>query len=146
MTGVYQKSATKNTESSTVGNVALQQALTFLAKVSTSTDISWYSIPSTDSATRSFKFVTNEIQKKFDFAIERKNYSYIESSKEYLFKDFSISDVKSFGFTATDSKCSIGPIGPVAITCRKFGRDFKCRFTDLSTKYEQICLSYFSVQ
>jgi serine/threonine protein kinase len=139
-------SAPKNSESSTVGNVALQQALTFLAKVSTSTDISWYSIPSTDSATRSFKFVTNEIEKKFDSAIERKNYSYIESSKEFLLKDISISDVKSFGFTATDSNCSVRPIGPVAATCRKFGRDFKCRFTDLSTKYEQICLSYFSVQ
>lgn len=136
----------KNVAPTPNGNPALQQALTYLARVSTSAEISWYSIPQTDLAVRSFKFVISEIDKKFDSAFDRKTYFYSESSKEYLFKDFSLSDIKSLGFRATDAKCNNGPIGPVAGSCRKSGRDFKCRFIELSVKYEHICLSSFSLQ
>ena len=66
--------------------------------------------------------------------------------KEYLFKDFSLSDIKSLGFTATDAKCSNGSTGPLAVSCRKSGLDFKCRFIELSVKYEHVCLSTFSLQ
>lgn len=136
----------KNVAPSPTENPALQQALTYLSRVSTSSEISWYSIPQTDLAVRSFKFVLSEIDKKFDSAFDRKTYSYSESSKEFLFKDFSLSDVKSLGFTATDAKCSNGSIGPVAGSCTKSGRDFKCRFIELSVKYEHVCLSTFSLQ
>ena len=136
----------KNVAPSTTGNPALHQALSYLARVSTSSDISWYSIPQTDMAERSFKLIKSEIDKKFDSAFDRKTYSYNESTKEYLFKDFSLSDIKSLGFIATDAKCGNGPIGPVAGSCKKTGRDFRCRFIELSVKYEHICLSTFSLQ
>lgn len=136
----------KNSAASPAGNVALQQALSYLAIVSASAEISWYSIPQTELAVRSFKLVMSDIDKKFDSAFDRKAYTYSESSKDYLFKDFMISDIKSLGFTATDAKCNNGPIGPVAGSCRKFGRDFKCRFIELTVKYEHICLSSFSLQ
>lgn len=122
-----------------------QQALSYLEKVSTSTDISLYSIPQTDFAVRSFRFAMSEIDKKFELAIDRKNYIYYENSREYLFKDFSLWNIKSLEFKATDAKCTYGPIGPVAGTCKKAGRDFKCRMVDLSVKYEHICLSSFSL-
>jgi serine/threonine protein kinase len=136
----------KNVAPSSTGNLKLQQALTYLASVSTSSEISSYSIPQTELAVRSFKFVVSEIDKKFDSAFDRKTYSYSESSKEYLFKDFSLSDIKSLGFTATDAKCSNGSTGPLAVSCRKSGLDFKCRFIELSVKYEHVCLSTFSLQ
>lgn len=136
----------KNVVPSPTGGPVLREALIYLARVSTSPEISWYSIPKTDSAVRSFKFVMSEIDKKFDSAFDQKTYTRSENGKEYLFKDFSLSGIKSLGFTATDSECNHGPIGPVVGSCKISGRDFKCQFIDFSVKYEHICLSTFSLQ
>lgn len=132
--------------SSPVGNSTFQQALLSLAKASTSSEISWYSIPRTDVAMHSFRLVVNEIDKKFDAAFERKSYTYSESRKEYVFRNFSLSGINSLAFKATDAKCDYGPIGPEALSCKKSGQDFKCRLIELSDKYEHICLSAFSLQ
>lgn len=136
----------RNVGTGTKDNVALQQAMSYLEVVSTSPEISWYSIPKTDLAISSFKFVMSEIDKQFDLAIYRKSFTYNEYSKEYVFKDFSLVGIKSLGFTATDDKCGNGPIGPVAGGCKKMGKDFKCRFVELPVKYEHTCLSAFSSQ
>jgi serine/threonine protein kinase len=135
----------KNVVQMPTGNAALQQALTYLTRVSSSPEISWYSIPQTEQASRSFKFVKSEIDKKIDLAIERKNFVYNEVSKEYLFKDILLSEINSFSLIASSAQCSYGPIGPVIYFCKRAGRDFRCRRNDLSIKYEHICLSTFSV-
>lgn len=136
----------KNSASLSKGNDALQQSLSYLARVTTSSEISWYSLPKTDLAMRSFELVMSDIHKKFDSAIDRKTFTYNENTNEYLFKDFMLTGIKSLGFIAADAKCNSGSVGPVAGTCSKYGRDLKCQFTELTTKYERICLSSFSMQ
>lgn len=136
----------KSASPTPVTNPALQQALTYLSKVSSSSDISWYSIPQTEQAVRSFRYVMSEIHKQFDSAEERKAITYNKNNDELLIKNFSLGDIKTLGFTATDAKCNNGPIGPAAGSCRRFGKDFKCQFIDLPVKYENTCLSSFSFQ
>lgn len=145
---VFQSPVTASTSApkTSVVNPALQQALTYLSKVSTSSDISWYSIPQTEQAVRSYRYVTSEINRQLDSADERKAFTYNKNTDELLIKNFSLGEIKTFGLTATDAKCNDGPAGPAAGSCRKFGRDFKCRFTDLQVKYENLCLSAFSLQ
>jgi serine/threonine protein kinase len=143
---IEEQNAVAEAPSSTSKSADLQQALYYLARVSTSPKISWYSIPETDLAIRSFRFATSEIDKRFDLAFDRKAYIYSESSKEYVFKDFSLSDIRSLEFVATDTKCDNQPTGPVAGSCNKSGRDFKCRLSSLSVKYERICLSAFFLE
>jgi serine/threonine protein kinase len=125
---------------------AFKQALSHLSAVSTSPEISWYSIPQTDIAVTSFSYVLSEIHKQLDAAIARKDIAYGESNNETLLKNISLGDIKTLGFTATGAKCSRAPIGPAAGSCRRSGKDFKCRFIESQTKYESICLTAFSLQ
>lgn len=129
-----------------VANPDLQQALTYLVKVSTSSEISWHSIPQTEQAGRSFRYVMSEISKQLDLADERKAMTYNKNTDELLIRNFSIGGIKTLGFTATDAKCNMSPIGPAAASCRQYGKDFKCRYKDLQVKYENTCLSAFSLQ
>jgi hypothetical protein len=124
-----------------VANPDLQEALTYLAKVSISSEISWHSIPQTEQAVRSFRYVMSEIHKQLDSADERKAMTYNKNTNELLIRNFSIGGIKMLGFTATDVKCSMSPIGPAAASCTKYGQDFKCRYIDLPVKYENTCLS-----
>jgi serine/threonine protein kinase len=129
-----------------VANPDFQQALTYLAKVSTSSEISWHSIPQTEQAVRSLRYVMSEIKKQLISADERKEMTYNKNTDELLIRNFSIGDIKMLGFTATDVKCNMSPIGPAVASCRKYGKDFKCQYIDLPVKYENTCLSAFSLQ
>ena len=127
-------------------NPELQQALSYLSKVSTSSEISWYSIPQSEKTERSFIYVISQIKKQINVAFDRKAVSENKTKDEFLFRNLQLGDIKSFTYSASDEKCNNNPIGPVYATCRKFGKDFKCRFVDLEVNYENICVSTFSVQ
>lgn len=136
----------KSASSTPFTSSALQQALSYLSKVSNSSNISWYSIPQTAQAERSFEFVMSEIHNQFDLAEEQKAIIYNKNNDEVLIRNFSLGEIKMLKFTATDSRCNHGPIGPAAASCWRDGNDFKCRFIDLMVKYENTCLSAFSLQ
>lgn len=134
----------KNVVQMPTGNAALQQALTYLTRVSSSPEISWYSIPQTEQASRSFIFARNEIDKKVRLAFTQKKYTNIKNSDEYVLKDLLLPEINSLEYIATDAKCNSRPIGPVELSCTRSGRDFRCRFIDLSVKYENMCLATFT--
>jgi serine/threonine protein kinase len=123
-----------------------QQELSYLSKVSTSLEISWYSIPRTEQAVSSFKYVMNEIYKQFYLADERKAGSYNKSRDELLVRNFSLGEIKTLTLTGSDAKCNDDTIGPAVGSCRKSGKDFKCQFLDLPVQYERSCLTAFSLQ
>jgi len=129
--------------SSPLNNSTLQQAVSYVAGLSSTPQISWYSIPETELATRALKLVMIEIDKQFATAIERKTYTF--NNSDYFFKNMNLYEIKTITFTATDSKCNYRSIGPTAIICNRVGRDFKCRFLEFVGKYENICLSAFSL-
>jgi hypothetical protein len=124
-------------------NLALQQALNKLLKVSNSSEISLNSIPMDDDATRSFRLVKSEIVHLFNSPTTQK----IKNNKnETIYKNVSLANIKSLTLTATDAKCEEGPLGPEVGWCMKSGRDFSCRVSDLAGNYKNICVSAFSVQ
>jgi serine/threonine protein kinase len=127
-------------------NPEFQQALSYLSKASTSLEISWYSLPQSEKAERSFIYVIRHIQNQISSAFDRKAVSENKTKDELFYRNLQLGDIKTFTYTATDEECNNNPIGPVFASCRKFGQDFKCRVVNLEMNYENICLSAFSVQ
>lgn len=126
-------------------NTPFKQALVYLSNASNSPEISWYSLPQSEQAKRSFEYVKSYIWKKINSAYERKDISDINSNGEQLIRNFQLGNIKTFSITGADETCDNNPIGPVVISCRKFGKDFKCQFLDPG-KYEHKCISAFSLQ
>ena len=123
----------------------LQTALVYLSNASNSPEISWYSLPQSEQSKRSFEYVKSYIEKKINSAYERKDISDVNSNGEQLIRNFQLGNIKAFSITGADETCNNNPIGPVVVSCRKFGQDFKCQYMD-SGKYEHNCISNFSLQ
>lgn len=139
-------STISKTVQSQAASLEFRQALAYLSKVSTSTEISLQSIPPTDIAMDSFTFVIDEIKGQINSALESKDYKKV--SGVYNFKKLYFFDVKSITYRATNSKCNskaIGPFDPVAVTCQKIGSDFNCRELVLAGSYENFCIASFSL-
>ena len=132
------------TYSSPSSNFTLQQELFELARLSTSTEITWYSIPTTDASRNSFKFVVREIKNQLRSAAYRKALD--KNSEEYIFTGLSLANIRSWSYIASDTPCTGGQLGPVWGSCEKFDQEFKCRFNELEKRYAEFCISTLYLQ
>jgi serine/threonine protein kinase len=129
--------------SSPVTDMKFQQALTYLSNVSNTQQITWYSIPSNELASQSFKYVWSEIRQQLANAYNQKRF--VANEDEFVFKNINLDGVKAVTYVATDEECNVGTLGPPRIACNKIGKDLSCKFIDVFAKYKRACVNSFSM-
>lgn len=136
----------KGTAPLSLENSTFKQELLNLSKVSSSFEISWYSLPKSEQTDRSLRYIFSEIHKQLIAAEEGKDISYNKNSGEWIYKNISLGEIKKLSFSGSDTKCTISTLGPSGGTCSRFNNVFKCQFNDLPERYTYLCLSSVSLK